>query len=88
MLTSLPQHTLRSNVDTILASLAIDTPFMRALVTRALAYHANRWFRRSDGSIQIGDNASARKLRLAPTAYGVHVAQPHYRRTHDVVLAA
>ena len=82
--TSLPQVRIRANTDTILASLAIDTPFMRALITRALTYHANRWFRRTDGSIQIGDNASARKLRLAPTRSGVRVAQPYYRRACEL----
>ena len=87
-ITSLPHSTLRDNTDTILASVAADTPTLRALVTRALAYHGNRWHRRDDGSIQIGDNASARKVRLCATSYGVRVTQPSYGRTHGVVLAA
>ena len=45
-------------------------------IERAMAYHCGRMFRRADGSWQIGDNASARKVRIALTPRGFVAWQP------------
>jgi len=45
-------------------------------LSAALAYHRGRMFRRADGSWQIGDNSSARKVRVALTPRGFEAWQP------------
>lgn len=51
-------------------------PTFSQFITRALAYHGGRMFRRADGSWQIGDNASARKVRVRQTPRGLEAWQP------------
>lgn len=58
------------------ASDSTHTPTLTQFLAAALAYHCGRMFRRDDGSWQIGDNASLRKVRVALTARGIEAWQP------------